>query len=231
MHIVKTIGACALLGASFQAGAAVLFSEDFDSITSTTLQLTTTAGSMTVTGGVDAVVPLNPYGIVAGSTVIDLDGSPGPGRVGKDGFSLLAGEVYTLSFVLGGAQRGSGQDNWFLELYSDAPAALQSVAGSGLLAAAVGGPLSNVFTFSAFIAGNAPFTLASIDLRANVNTSFGFAIGTSSSDNIGPLLDSVTLTRNAVPEPASWALLMAGLGLAMVARRGRATELLGRGTD
>jgi hypothetical protein len=105
-------------------------------------------------------------------------------------------------------------------LTSGASGVLNSLGGTGLLALAPSGLLSSTYTFSSFIGGTTPFTASSIALQANSTTSFGFQIGTPSRDNAGPLLDSVTLTRNAVPEPQSWAMLIAGFGLVgAVARR------------
>ena len=46
------------------------------------------------------------------------------------------------------------------------------------------------------------------------------SFGTAVSGNLGPTLDNVTLTAAAVPEPASGALLLAGIGcMAWVVRR------------
>jgi hypothetical protein len=206
------------------SAATTLFSEDFDSITANTLQITTTAGSMDVTGAVDAVVSSNPFGITTASTVIDLDGSPGPGGVGKDGFNLLAGRTYTLSFVVGGAQRGSNQDDFTVGLTSTLFADLTLLSASGLFSG-VGTPLvlGSDTEFSNLLAGNSPFALSSLTFRANNDTSFGFRIQSNSADNIGPLLDSVSLTQGVIPEPATWAMLIAGFGLVGTAMRRRRT--------
>jgi hypothetical protein len=49
-----------------------------------------------------------------------------------------------------------------------------------------------------------------------------FNIGTNSADNVGPLLDNVKLTVDAgVPEPAAWAMMLAGFGLVGAAMRRR----------
>ena len=207
------------------AGATTLFSENFDSITANTLNITGTVASMDVTGGVDAVVPINSFGITAPSTVIDLDGSPGPGSVGKSGFNLIAGRTYTLSFVMGGAQRGSVADGVFVNLVSTMAGDLTGVSSTGLTSGFGGFPLGSSFIFSTTINGSAPFAVSSMTFLANNATSFGFRIGTSSADNIGPLLDSVALTQNAVPEPASWAMLIAGFGLVGAAQRRRKVAL------
>jgi hypothetical protein len=45
------------------------------------------------------------------------------------------------------------------------------------------------------------------------------AVGTS--DSLGGYLDNITITQNGVPEPASWALMIAGFGLAGATLRRR----------
>jgi hypothetical protein len=226
MMFKPVIALAALALASGASAATVLFSEDFDSITSNTLQITTTAASMTVIGNVDAVVPTNPYGITGlTSTVIDLDGTRGPGAVSKGGFNLVAGNTYTLSFVAGGAQRRSVEDSLYVDFISDAPADLRMLSSTGLFSF-VGGGFDMFSYFTAInngVAGTTPFTASSMTFRANNSTSFAFNIGTTSSDNIGPLLDSVMLTQNAgvVPEPATWAMLIAGFGLVGATMRRR----------
>ncbi|MFN3371118.1 MAG: PEPxxWA-CTERM sorting domain-containing protein [Sphingomonadaceae bacterium] len=93
-----------------------------------------------------------------------------------------------------------------------------------------------------------PFTEGSIEIRTSAElASFGFWIGTTSRDGFGPLVDWVRFTvedlpapppggggnppptdqppiiptPNAIPEPATWALLIAGFGLVGGALRRR----------
>ena len=51
--------------------------------------------------------------------------------------------------------------------------------------------------------------------------SLQMAFGTTSADNIGPLLDNVRLDVSAVPEPATWAMMLLGLGFVGGAMRSR----------
>lgn len=50
-------------------------------------------------------------GITVSSAVIDLDGSPGPGALLSSGTcNVPGGQIVTLTFVVGGAQRGPAGD-------------------------------------------------------------------------------------------------------------------------
>jgi PEP-CTERM motif len=229
---LAALSVCSVAAVSSVANAGtVLFSEDFDSITANTLNIgpgnaVTMAASMDVFGEVDAVVPINGFGITGlTSTAIDLDGTPGPGGVGKGGFDLVAGRNYTLSFVVGGAQRGSVSDTFLVSLLSDLSGDLKLLGGTGVFGGLDPLLLSADFEALAILAGDTPFTQSSLNLRAVNNSSFAFRIGTNSSNNIGPLLDSVVLTESTgvIPEPATWAMLISGFGLVGTAMRRRRT--------
>jgi len=71
------------------------------------------------------------------------------------------------------------------------------------------------------IPGTTLFTPSSVFFTATSGGSFTFGIGTHSADNIGTLLDDVKLDIGAVPEPATWALMIGGFGMAggMLRRR------------
>lgn len=210
------------------SASTVLFSENFDSITTNQLGITTTVASMLVTGGVDAVVPANGFGISAPSTVIDLDGTPGPGTVSSPtSFTLLPGQTYTLSFVVGGAQRGSRSDSLVGSLLFATP--FSGTIGEFGFFGSGSSNFSNLVSFSdsVAVAGTAPYLATGFTLTPTVASSFSFSLGTNSADNIGPLLDSVTLTQSAIPEPASWAMLIAGFGLVgAVSRRRRFVSIV-----
>lgn len=222
--MLKTILPLIALAAAGSANATVLFSENFDSITGNTLNIGPTAGSMLVFGKVDAVVPDNPFGITGlTSTVIDLDGSPGPGGVRKGGFNLISGRTYALEFVIGGAQRRSVSDELFVTLTTLFDDELTLLESAGLFLGAPG-LLPGQYSIFASIAGDSPFVTSTLTFRANTNADFSFGVGTSSSDSIGPLLDSVTLSQvgGVIPEPATWAMMIAGFGLVGFAARRRA---------
>ncbi len=204
------------------ATATTVLNDDFSGETPA-LQVASLA-NFTVTGGVDVVGASNPYGIVTSKNVVDLDGTPGPGRLTTNSFAFGAGKQVTLTFVLGGAQRGSVSDE-FEAGFAFSPAATISgyTLGGGYGGVNIGGytGISAIETFSS-ISGTSPFTTYSLSFLSVTAGSLTANIGSSSADNVGPLLSSVTLDIGTVPEPASWALMIAGFGLVGVAARRRA---------
>jgi hypothetical protein len=220
---LAAVAAVATLGLASAASASTVFFDGFEADA-----LGAPVGSLTnfnITGTVDVVGASNPYGIVAASNVLDLDGTPGPGMItSKNSFAYNAGDTVTLSFLLGGAQRGSVSDDASVSLTFGATSAVQSLVGTGLFSFVSFGA-TNLSTFTAVqaaLAGNTPYTASSLSFVAVNAGSLGFSFGSNSHDNVGPLLDDVQLDiGGAVPEPATWALMIGGFGMAGAALRRR----------
>lgn len=126
--------------------------------------------------------------------VIDLDGSSGDAGLFSKSLSLTAGVQYTASFALAGSQRGSSET------------ALVSFGGS-----------SDSFT----LASSDGLGLRSLLFTPTVSGDYALSFANEGGDNVGLLLDDVTVTSTvaAIPEPQTYALLLAGLGLVGLARR------------
>lgn len=210
------------------AAAQVLLNDNFNNVNGGNSALNY-AGfpNWTVTGNVDY---LNNYpglscvGVPSGC--VDLDGSGGPGYMRTvSSFSFNAGQTMRISFDLSGNQRNSADDQWSLALlFGGAPTI--SYSGSGGFAGNNGGPFANLssVTFFRSISAGTPYANYTMDFLASTSGSVQYEIGTSSADNIGPLLDNVLIERfdaqTVVPEPSTWAMLAFGMGaMGVVARR------------
>lgn len=185
-----------------------------------------------VTGQVDLVAN-GQYGIGCNGLCVDLDGSAGPGKMTtKQAFSFGAGDRMRISFDISGNQRNSAEDNISLSiLFGATPVRLPGYSsnipaiGNGIL-----DPNFDIFdiTLSTGIFGNVPFSNWFFEFTALTAGSVQYAIGTSSFDQAGPILDNVTIERNVgaavvTPEPSTWAMMSLGLGgmLAFARRRSR----------
>lgn len=218
---VRLAGLSVVAALSFatSAPAATVFFQDFNSVASNSLSLTTLPG-FTVTGStVDVVGAVNPYGITGlTSNVVDLDGTPGPATIisSPASFAYNAGDIVTLSLLLSGAQRGSASDPFALGLAFSNLGSVSNFTGSGYFSSATAAG-ANIN-----LAGTDPFVLSSISFVATAAGTFGFSFGTASNDNVGPLLDDVRLDVSAVPEPSTWAMMILGFfGVGFMAYRRR----------
>lgn len=148
----------------------------------------------------------------SGQASVDLSGvgNTGPTSGLAQDVATVIGQIYTLQFWVGNAD-GSGNGNYLL------PSTVNlSIDGGGLLS----------FTNSATTPGlNNWRRFATTFTATEATTTIAFLNGTDLGDAQAGL-DSVSLVEGivAVPEPSSWALMIAGFGLsgAMFRRRRRA---------
>jgi len=199
------------------AAAAVVFSDNFDAETVPNppgwiANDNSFANFFVEDGTVDLLGPANPFGLTGVGNFVDLDGSTGNGGVLETirQFDYSAGSTVTLNLVVSGNQR-SGTDTLFGGFRFFTPRSVDNVSFSGFTSSQSPDLPTQELLGIASLASDSPYQTYSISFHALTNGTITALIGTDSADNVGPLLDGVTLTD--VPEPASWALMIGGFGL------------------
>ena len=189
-HIVSFFAATLL---SVSASATVILQDNFDSeagaVGNSSLNYNSFANWSVSNGTVD-VVSNGGWGITcAGGSgkCVDLDGSTGNAGVFTSSLLSLAAGTYTFSFDISGNQRNHWADSMTMTL---------------------GGFLNQSFS----LASSAPWTTQTYNFTVASATSNYIVFNHAGGDNIGIMLDNVSLKMTSqVPEPSAFILL--GLGL------------------
>ncbi len=227
MFLLATAAVALAVTIANNADAAVLVNEDFEgygaraNFTDFT-QLNVTDGSVDVLQ--DAGVVATPYG----TGFVDLDGSAGDGGyLRTDYFAFQQGDVVTLTFDYAGNHQGTFDSLLFgfksTGLFTFKDVTIQNGATKNTSSAFIG---STFGTSVNNLSPAAPWTHVSFSFTAGGAGSLSAYVGTSSADTKGPLVDNFNLSvspAGAVPEPATWALMIGGFGGAgaMLRRRRR----------
>jgi len=195
------------------ASAVTIFSDDFNSITTSTLNAVPAGWVIEGAGTVDLIANGGFSIQCAGNTggCIDLDGSTAnAGRLRTaTPITIMADVLYTLSADVSGNQRGGAADS--LEF--------------GLLV--VDGLVEIVLGTVADLAAGAPFATYSGGFEDTQSFDAYIFFDAVGGDNVGPILDNVILVADEeppppvdVPEPAPLGLVLIGLAtLVAVTRR------------
>jgi hypothetical protein len=173
------------------ANAAPVFSDNFNSY-SPALNWTPPANWAVISGSVDLIGNNSGFDFFPGNGgYVDLDGSTGTPGTLQTVPSFAAGN-YTLTFDLGGNARNDGSKTTVITLGS--------------------------FTTSITLASANPYQLYTLNFLTT-GGQLSFADLAGGNDNIGNILDNVSLSA-AVPEPSTWAMMILGfLGLGFLAYR------------
>ena len=179
---------------------AVIYSDDFDALLTATVLNADVAGWEELNGTVDYLK--SGFGGVScrggSGGCIDLDGSTGSAAdfTSSATFNLLTGNTYTLTYWFSGSQR-SGLDS---------------------MTVSFGGQTNT----HANITAGAPFSQFSLVVVPLVNTTSNLVFSHAGGDNVGLVLDDVSLDASpagVVPEPSSVLLLSGGLGILWAFRK------------
>jgi len=193
---VLTLMMCLWGFSSASIGNVVPFSDNFDSENGGVGKLNYSGfTNWTIVDGTVDLIGNGYWDFLPGNGLyVDLDGSThNPGQmISSNSFDLQPG-TYMLSFYLAGNQHQSPQDQVTVQL-------------------AMGSLLNNTYTLTNF----APFTLFTETITVTSATFASLTFENAGSDNIGMLLDNVSL--ELVPEPATIALLAIG-GVTLLRRK------------
>jgi hypothetical protein len=187
--------AVAIVGGASAANAAVVFFDDFEGYPGQVLNADLAPNWTSSGGGIDLIGVGTAWNLVPGENdthYVDLDGSTGqPGVLSAKTF---AAGTYTLSFDLAGQNRS----------YDTLTKTVTISLGDWMTT------LSPVWN-AAFATYTYTFT--------TTGGSLSFAESSGGNNNVGDLLDNVSLS-SAVPEASTWAMLVAGFaGLGFAAFR------------
>lgn len=198
----RTILATAACLAMAAPASAAVFADDFEAYT-VGLNQTAFGANWTVTSGsVDLVGPGLFGGLCnVGSKCVDLDGSTSDAGVFASlALNLTGGVTYTANYDLAANRRG----------------------GTDFLTVMFGSASANYTLVS--VSGSDPFTTQSLSFTPGSTGTYNLSFSAAGGDNVGPLLDNVTISA-AVPEPATWAMMILGFGAAGAVMRRRRTAL------
>lgn len=205
------------------AQATTIYSNDFDTENGglTETNYSGFAGISVTEGSVDLVHTGDGYGLsCAGASggCVDLQGSTGEvSRLDIASFSFAANTLYTFSFDLSGDQRSAGEDYWFVGVEYDSSNTYNYFRLGGAFGDAdfFQGDGTNGSSTGGVLAPSAGFQRYSIGFSLQNAGAAKFFIGSSTAGNAGPLLDNLLVesTSAVVPEPATWAMMIAGFGL------------------
>ena len=189
---------------SVSAQAAPVFSDNFDSYAADQLNwIPPVLSGWTIIGGgtVDIIGNGGSYDFLPGNgSYVDLDGSNSHSGHLSHTLSLFVGHTYTLSFDLAGSHRGT----------SEMVNVKFGTTTENFNLASNDGFSHHTMSFTPISSGLYSFGYQ--------NNQFGAHLGNLEGNNIGALLDNVAVT--SVPEPESYAMFMAGLGvMGFIARR------------
>jgi hypothetical protein len=201
MKAIRLFAAAAVLTLSTASQAATVFSNNFNSENGGNTALNYNGFSnFTVSTGTVDLVRTGDFGLICAGgagACVDLDGSSNQaGTMTSTGMLSLAAGNYVLSFALSGNQRGGAADQVTVSL---------------------GSLYSETFT----LLPTDPFTTFTRAITVGSATTAALSFAASGGDNIGALLDNVSLEApaTAVPEPAPLAVM--GLGLAALGMMNR----------
>ncbi|MBS0502751.1 MAG: PEP-CTERM sorting domain-containing protein [Proteobacteria bacterium] len=229
------LAAVAVVTIAAPATAGVVYSNNFDGENGGNTALNYNGfNGLTVTNGTVDLVKSGDFGITcAGGSgaCVDLDGSTSDaGLVSSNSYAFNAGDRVALSLLFSGNQRNAPPPDTFSMTFNfGGPISGTYGASSSTLGNFNFGSFTNQSSLTVTISNVAPgFSMTDFtfffDPTNGGSTSFG--LQDAGNDNIGIVIDNLSLAVGAVPEPTTWAMMIAGFGLAGAAMRGRRSTIV-----
>lgn len=210
---------------------AVVFTDGFDSENGGLTQLNyNTFANWSVSDGTVDLIRSGDFGISCfGGTgsCVDLDGSTGnAGILTSSNIPFSNGDLVEISFRISGNQRNASVDQVEVRFDFGQLTDVLDLTKSGDFGLFGPSDFTGVTgaTDSLTIPGGDPFGFYHLSFTSLTAGFMNLRFENLDGDNVGAILDAVTVSvgPQAVPEPSTWALLVASLGLAGFAmRRGR----------
>ena len=225
---ISWIAAAAAVTLASPAAAAVVYSNNFNAENGGNSALNYNGfNGLTVTNGTVDLVKSGDFGITCAGgsgSCVDLDGSTSDsGLTSSNSFAFNAGDRIALSFLFSGNQRGGADDAFSVRFIfggnvTGTRGFNSSCCGNGSFgnfsASSVG---VNIFSISP----NSAFSNFEFYAIANNAGTVNFTFEDTGNDNVGIIIDDVSLSIGAVPEPSAWALMIIGFGVVGAAARRR----------
>lgn len=230
LFLTALAAACAV-----PAHAGVVYSNDFNSENGGNTALNYNGfNGLTVSGGTVDLVKSGDFGITcAGGSgaCVDLDGSTSDsGLVSSNSYAFNAGDRVALSLLFSGNQRNTPpNDSFTISFDFTGPVSGTYGATSSTLGNLNFGSFSNLSTLSVNISNIAPnFAMTDFTFFFDATSagSAGFGLQDGGNDNVGTVVDNLALSVGAVPEPATWAMMIAGFGLVGAGMRRRTARII-----
>ena len=227
--------ALAVAASAAPASAGVVYSNNFDAENGGNTALNYNGfNGLTVTNGTVDLVKSGDFGIICSGgagACVDLDGSTSDsGLVSSNSYAFNAGERVALSLLFSGNQRNAPPPDAFTMSFNFAG----PVSGTyGLMSSFFGNVNFGSFTNTSGLTlsiSNVPPNFAITDVTFFFDPTNGssttFGLQDAGNDNIGIVIDNLSLSVGAVPEPATWAMMIAGFGLAGLGLRRRTSRVV-----
>lgn len=217
--------------AALPASAAVVYSNNFDAENGGNSQLNYNGfNGLSVTDGTVDLIRSGDFGITCkggSGSCVDLDGSTNnSGLTSSGSYAFAAGDLVSFSLDWSGNQRNVPPNDGFEIKFNFTSGLVTGTFGSnstlfGLVDYGAFSTFNGLFLTITNIPPSFAFNDITFFFRANTAGSTTFSLQDFGNDNVGVVVDNLSLDITAVPEPATWATMILGFAAIGAAARRR----------